>query len=367
MPARKERNAYPAWRELPLATISRLRTQLDKEEGRGPLPYARQRRAVIAGARRQLGEAERACLDYRFWASRPGCLERIWANIRGTERDLILLYSAEELRARVPEVLHTVRRNLSEDSPHRQAVEKAVRRIGGGGRPIAEHERLVLARGLGIAYESRGARYRRVRVLANLLWIVTVAATLGIIGLAAWGYFDSHALDLCFVPDPPGDKVVCPTGEHPAPPGGMPPELRTQDSRNVVTGDFTHNWDVLTVEAAGLVGAAPTVVAAIRQIRDTQAVPYPFRLPLALAVLKFPLGALSALTGVLLIKAAFVPGLSNLDSSAQILGWAIVFGAAQHLVTHLVDQRAKETLSEVPNQSEPAAATGSKAEHGRRA
>jgi hypothetical protein len=64
-------------------------------------------------------------------------------------------------------------------------------------------------------------------------------------------------------------------------------------------------------------------------------------------VLKFPVGALSAVAGILLIKGAFVPGLSDLDSSAQILGWSVVFGAAQHLVTHIVDQRAEEALSGV--------------------
>ncbi|MEU0169630.1 hypothetical protein ABZ214_29990 [Streptomyces iakyrus] len=52
-------------------------------------------------------------------------------------------------------------------------------------------------------------------------------------------------------------------------------------------------------------------------------------LPLASAVLKLPTGALSAFLGLLLIRGAFVPGLSDLDSRAQVLAWAAASGAAQ--------------------------------------
>ncbi|WP_329321714.1 hypothetical protein [Streptomyces sp. NBC_01262] len=89
------------------------------------------------------------------------------------------------------------------------------------------------------------------------------------------------------------------------------------------------------------------VQAAIASLRRIPGSSAPFMLPLASAVLKFPTGALSAFLGLLLIRGAFVPGLSNLDSRAQVLAWAAVFGAAQHLVTRLVDDRAQLTLSEV--------------------
>ncbi|MEU0106690.1 hypothetical protein ABZ313_15135 [Streptomyces sp. NPDC006251] len=100
--------------------------------------------------------------------------------------------------------------------------------------------------------------------------------------------------------------------------------------------------DILTVEIAGLAGAALTVIASLRRIRGTDS---PYMLPLASAVLKFPTGALSAFIGLSLIRGAFVPGLSDLDSRAQVLGWAAAFGAAQHLVTRLVDDRAQMPLS----------------------
>jgi hypothetical protein len=46
-----------------------------------------------------------------------------------------------------------------------------------------------------------------------------------------------------------------------------------------------------------------------------------------------------------LMRADFVPGLSALDSPAQIIGWAVVFGYAQQLFTRFVDQRAETVLN----------------------
>jgi hypothetical protein len=39
-----------------------------------------------------------------------------------------------------------------------------------------------------------------------------------------------------------------------------------------------------------------------------------------------------------------VPGPSALDTSGQILAWAVIFGAAQQLVTGLVDTKARTVL-----------------------
>jgi hypothetical protein len=69
-----------------------------------------------------------------------------------------------------------------------------------------------------------------------------------------------------------------------------------------------------------------------------------YSLPIALAVLKPPTGALSAFLAIVLMRGEFVPGLSALDSSAQILAWALVFGYAQQLLTKLVDRQAHTVL-----------------------
>jgi hypothetical protein len=59
------------------------------------------------------------------------------------------------------------------------------------------------------------------------------------------------------------------------------------------------------------------------------------------------MGAVTAVLGLLLMRRQFVPGLSALDTSAQILAWALVFGYAQQLFTRLVDQQAHAVLDGV--------------------
>jgi hypothetical protein len=57
------------------------------------------------------------------------------------------------------------------------------------------------------------------------------------------------------------------------------------------------------------------------------------------------------------MRGQFVPGLSALDTSAQILAWALVFGYAQQLFTRLVDQQAHSVLDSVRGADRPAEPT----------
>jgi hypothetical protein len=66
--------------------------------------------------------------------------------------------------------------------------------------------------------------------------------------------------------------------------------------------------------------------------------------PLALAALKLPTGALTAVVGLLLMRGEFVPGLTALDTPGQIIAWAVVFGYAQQLFTKMVDARGQAVL-----------------------
>ena len=44
------------------------------------------------------------------------------------------------------------------------------------------------------------------------------------------------------------------------------------------------------------------------------------------------------------MRGEFIPGLSALDSSGQILAWAVLLGYSQQLLTRFVDQRAQTVL-----------------------
>ena len=77
----------------------------------------------------------------------------------------------------------------------------------------------------------------------------------------------------------------------------------------------------------------------------------PYNVPQALALLKLPLGAVSAIGALIAIRGDFIPGFSNLDSQAQILAYAFGFGLAQQLLTGLVDKQARSILSTAPGKA----------------
>ncbi len=104
----------------------------------------------------------------------------------------------------------------------------------------------------------------------------------------------------------------------------------------------------------GIVAAAVAAAASLRRIRGTST---PYNVPVALALLKLPTGALTAVLGLLLMRGEFVPGLRALDSSAQIIAWAVIFGYAQQLFTRFVDSQAQSVLNSVGGPSKPPAKT----------
>jgi hypothetical protein len=106
--------------------------------------------------------------------------------------------------------------------------------------------------------------------------------------------------------------------------------------------------DVLTVALLGTLGGLLAAILAIRNMHGTAS---PYNVPQALALLKLPLGAVSAIGALITIRGDFIPGFSNLDSQAQILAYAFGFGLAQQLLTGLVDKQARSILSTAPGKA----------------
>jgi len=109
------------------------------------------------------------------------------------------------------------------------------------------------------------------------------------------------------------------------------------------------------IECKSSLSAAVAAAAAIRGLKGSSE---RYGLPVALAALKLPTGAITAFLGLLLMRGQFVPGLSALDTSAQILAWALVFGYAQQLFTRLVDQQGQTVLNGVPTAHSPQPRSG---------
>ncbi len=297
---------------------------------------------------------------YRRFADQP-LLERAMSNLDAAQALLLTVAPPQYLLGRLSGVLNDTMRHLDETDPRRREVERIARRagIGDSAAPLADGApeptldaalRLVDDERLTIATASRAAssaslrEQLRVRSFRNVLITAATLLTLLAIALAVVGFVAPTAIPLCFEPERAGQTVVvCPTAQSALlqTSGEAGPTLPDVDDAVRLTA---RPPDLLLVELVGLAAAAIAAAAAVRNIRGSSE---PHNIPVALAVLKLPTGALTAVLGLLLMRGQFVPGLTALDTSAQILAWALIFGYAQQLFTRLVDQQAQTVLNSV--------------------
>jgi hypothetical protein len=258
-------------------------------------------------------------------------IERAMGNLNSAEVQIARYAPLDELEGWLPDIVSSVHRYLKPSDPRRCAVDAIANRAEPA-CPLGEQDRRVLAWAMHGVNSSSEQQHIRVRSFRNIV-LFTAATLLAVaIGIAAVGIAQPHLLPICFQP---ADSVVCATAAQPFEEG---------DDLLAAYRSLASSWDIVLIEAVGLVAAALAGAFSLHQIKGTST---PFSVPVALAVLKLPCGALTALLGMLLMRGEFVPGLSALDSSAQVIAWAIVFGYAQQVFTHLVDRQAHKVLDGV--------------------
>jgi hypothetical protein len=277
--------------------------------------------------------------------------ERALANLDMAENDLLRLADDPVVEGAVPSIEAHVNRHLAKDDPRRVALAELAHPStvagNGAGPPAAPSRALagphpeVLLNALFAANTQRRRNLARVRNFRDMIAGGIIAATIIALAIGVLGLLWPSALPLCFAPETEGSvTIACPqaatyVGEVPLP---AQVNLQNEISDNALPGDR------LLIEFLGLVGAAVSVAALLRGMKGTST---PYNVPLYLALLKVPTGAITAVVGLVLMRADFVPGLSALDSPAQILGWAPVFGISQQLVTRNADNRGHDLLEEV--------------------
>lgn len=282
---------------------------------------------------------------------RPGVLsitgslyEKAASNTDAAESNLLQIAPSWYVRGQMPSLLRHVERHL----PASDRRLKQLHRIALSGRdgddltPV-ERGQLVAAYRAASSEETR--EHARVRSFRNVLAVTSLVLIALAISLAVAGFVSPKSIPLCFQPESEGRiVVVCPTEQSEYTLEAAPAAGLSSPDVDDILRDTASAADIFTVEAIGLLAAAVSAAAGLRNIRGTST---PFSLPVALAILKLPTGALTAFLGILLMRGGFVPGLSALDSSAQILAWAIVFGYAQQLFTRFVDRQANSVLDAV--------------------
>ena len=261
-------------------------------------------------------------------------VERTIGNLDAAEAHLIRLAPPSYVKEQMPNFEAHVNRFLPKADPRRVAVEAIAR---DGSADVAQAGTVAAAHHA--ASSQRRREMLRIRSFRNVVLCGAAALLPFVVVLAYLGWKVPTAVPLCFYPEEK-NRVVCPL--QTVRDTGLGPPAREDIDPYIESA--TRGGDVLLVEFLGVIAAAAGVALTIRRLKGTST---PYNVPLALAMLKLPLGALTAVIGLLLMAAGFVPGLTALDTSAQILGWALVFGYSQHFFTRLIDQRAATLLDAV--------------------
>jgi hypothetical protein len=309
------------------------------------LAYVREHLSAVrlTAARQDRGENDTPIkLRTRIAGTIAGAAQqRTLGNLDAVEATLLRLAPDSFVRGEMPSLQAHINRFLPVSDPRRERVSDLARKARA--EALSDSERGVVVAALHASNTQRRRDLLRVRSFRNVMFSVAAVLVPMAAALALFGLARPTAIPLCFYPEERA-MVVCPTATEPvkAPKAtaGNPQavDLDGPIARAVRPGD------ILLIEIIGLIAAIVASTVSLRNVRGTST---PYSLAVALALVKIPLGALTTVLGLLLMAGGFVPGLSALDSSAQILAWGLVFGFSQQLLTRLVDQRANALLENV--------------------
>ncbi|MDQ7909837.1 hypothetical protein RB614_35605 [Phytohabitans sp. ZYX-F-186] len=315
------------WREIVLARAALIHAQLDATR-----QDTAAWRSTEASAHAHLEAAitaasQRRGTGLRDWLT-GAQIDAAWTNLHNAELVLVSVVSEEDLTAGRQAVVGLVEQTLTKGDPRCvEAREQLVEKWPAEGPGALQ--RAAYRAALQWGFVAADEQYARVRSLRNLILGSALFMLVLAVGMGVLGTLRPHLVSLCF------DNVVAGGAERRSCPAGASGPGR---------------WDILLVELLGLLGGSLSAMVAIRGMRGTST---PYGVPVALALLKLPAGALVSLSALLLLGGEFFPGLSGLDSPQQIVAYALVLGYAQQLVTRLVDRQANTVLDKVPS-SEPA-------------
>lgn len=250
---------------------------------------------------------------------------RVRGNLDAAESALLRRAPDEYFKGQIDHIVAHVQFHLPKNDPRRRGVELIVPSIRDA-TVVAAHKRESIIRAVSIASLQSGREHANVQSFHNIILWTSFVLFFGVIAIGLWGALSPSDLSLCFRENPQ-DLVatVCPVG------------------------DTETRKDVILIETLGVLAASVSGASSLRHMNGRSG---RFGLPVALAILKLPVGALSAVLGLILVRGNFIPGLSDLDSSEQILAWAVVLGAAQQLLTGFVDKQAVNVMGQLESQTD---------------
>ena len=368
---------WVAWREGALTRAKELEALClwvkprDTQENDEVLATAIDRHLEAA---RQAARGDPLDPHRRFRIFRNGPLiERARSNLDAAEAHLLTLAPDSYILGQMPCLLNHVQCHLPGTDARRQEFERIAQKLGitdpdhpllqkakdsspAEKEAIVKDERRKIVNIVRAASSAALREHIRLGSFRNVVVVTAMLMAVLAIGVAITGFLRPTLIPMCFAPQEAGKAtVVCPTHQSApfVPTGGQPQSGVPTRDIDAVVETTAKPQDLIVVELVGLTAAAIATAAAIRRIKGSSE---RYGLPVSLAALKLPTGAITAFLGLLLMRGQFVPGLSALDTSAQILAWALVFGYAQQLFTRLVDQQGQTVLDNVRGADRPQAA-----------
>ena len=346
-PVWASRGELGAWeqREILRSRIAELEAMLDAVAARAQADggtnsadpcYAEKARAEL--------QAAKDTLDHKWHPTmrRAAHLGVAQSHVDSALNLMVWMASLDDITAHLPDIVARIDEHFAPSDPRRIRSAAIARKLNDPkNSELRPGDRAFLAETISLARRLKRRETLRVRSFVRIVKVVTACLTVGAVAIAVTGFLWEHVVPLCFTPHIDlGYSVVCPTSSK---------SYLARPTTGQVAA-IARPADYLVVEVVGIVAASIASAAALRRIRGTA---LPYDVPVVLAVLKLPTGALTAVLGLLLMRGGFVPGLSALDSTAQIIAWAIVFGYSQQLFTKWVDNQGQALLDAVRGPQSP--------------
>jgi hypothetical protein len=319
------------WRAQAFDAYANVRDELNRLEAPPSQPNATK---VIENVKEALAESLRAMAPpcrlprrpMRWWYQLKlfysgSRIEQAWLAVHRARAEIYLLYPDTELKAQT-ESLGVLLADLPETSTLRGGLTTALGHLGNKiesgtkAEPNAKVEpgvRAELQRIYGHAIGVSNVLQREARVLRNNMMVASLGIFMVVLALGVAHLLDSEIVSLC-------SSKVCPLASTDKP------------------------LDVFVVELAGMLGGLLSVVI---PLASGERIMTPYRVFNQQLVLKTLAGAASAVGGVLLVGSEIIT-VVKFKTPAALLGYAVVFGFAQQIVTGAVDRRANTLAKETP-------------------
>jgi hypothetical protein len=319
-----KRRLHAAWRENAQSRIVELDVEVDCliDQLGSAMSAAQRRRLLEAKGRLRAANAiveRRPGLRYA-WTGVD--VARALAHINAVEVTLTRLSPPNTVAAKLPDIIAHAALLLK---PHDARLDDL--RHYAAKPALTDEDRGPIAHNVRAIYAACADEHVRTRSFRNLLFGATLVLTLFAVGIGLLGWCAPGWFMLC-VPAHP-TVATCPTGGS-APTGG----------------------DVFLVELIGLFSAGLMGSVTIRRMRGSST---PYAVPMASLLVKLPSGALTALAGLLLVRAGVLGPDVAAAGTAQLVAYALIFGGSQQAFTRLIDIQTQNVLDSIPTPNRDAA------------